>query len=72
MRLTLRASINAVQIASRPICHSFAAWLQLQLIWGCCAYLNLQRYSSLLWLRSRSYCTARVVMRFAIPRKINR
>ncbi|EKN5071293.1 hypothetical protein EFV80_05735 [Yersinia enterocolitica] len=33
MKLTLRASINAVQIGSRPICCSLAAYRQLQLLW---------------------------------------
>ncbi|EKN5041787.1 hypothetical protein EFV68_05130 [Yersinia enterocolitica] len=33
MKLTLRASINAVQIGSLPICCSLAAYRQLQLLW---------------------------------------
>ncbi|PNM24061.1 hypothetical protein A6J66_007525 [Yersinia enterocolitica] len=33
MRLILRASINAVQIGSRPICHSLAAYLPRQFLW---------------------------------------
>ncbi|PJG63783.1 hypothetical protein CV016_06070 [Yersinia kristensenii] len=38
MRLTLRASIKTVQPGLRPICHSIAAFLRLELFRGYITY----------------------------------